>query len=163
MSLVAGPIRRRKLSDEVRERLVERINAGGLRPGGSLPLERELMGILGVGRPAIREAMQQLESLGLIQVRDGERPRVAPPRLDRLAEPLGLAMRHVLTHDDRILEQLKVARSVMERGIARLAAAARAKGGTAALRDALARQALARSDPEEFMRRDGAFTPPLQV
>lgn len=157
MSLVAGPIRRRKLSDEVRERLVERINAGDLRPGDPLPSERELMGILGVGRPAIREAMQQLESLGLVQVRHGGRPRVAQPRLDRLAEPLGLAMRHVLTHDDRILEQLKVARIVMETGVARLAAAARAEGGTAALRDALARQALARDDPEEFMRRDGDF------
>ncbi len=157
MSLDAGPIRRRKLSDDVRERLVERINDGDLRPGDPLPSERELMAILGVGRPAIREAMQQLVSLGIIQVRHGERPRVAPPRLDLLAEQLGLAMRHVLTHDDTILEQLKEARIVVETGTARLAATVRTEAHPEALRDALARQLLARHDPGEFMRRDGDF------
>ncbi len=157
MSLDAGPIRRRELSDEVRERLVERINDGELTPGDPLPSERELMVLLGVGRPAIREAMHQLVSLGLVQVRHGERPRVAPPRLDLLADALGLAMRHVLTHDDTVLEQLKEMRIVLETGTARLAATTRTEAHLGALHDTLAHQALARDDPEEFMRRDGDF------
>jgi DNA-binding FadR family transcriptional regulator len=157
MRLDAGPIRRRKLSDDVRERIIRRIHDGDLRPGDALPSERELMAILGVGRPAIREAMQGLASLGLVQVRHGERPRVAPPRLDLLAEQMGLAMRHVLTHDDTILKQLKEARAVVETGAARLAASTRTKAQLEALRDTLARQLLARSDPGEFMRRDGDF------
>jgi hypothetical protein len=36
MSLEADPIRRRKLSDEVRERLLAQINEGDLRPGDAL-------------------------------------------------------------------------------------------------------------------------------
>lgn len=152
-----APIRRRKLSDEVRERLLAQINAGDLRPGDPLPSERELMTRYGVGRPAIREAMQQLASLGLIVVRHGDRPRLAPPRLDLLAEQLALTMRHVLTHDESILAQLKEARIVVETGTARLAASLRTEADLEMLRDILARQLLARNDPAEFMQRDGDF------
>lgn len=157
MTTDADPIRRRKLSDEVRERMLAQINDGDLRPGDVLPSERELMARYGVGRPAIREAMQQLASLGLIIVRHGDRPRLAPPRLDLLAEQLALTMRHVLTHDDTILAQLKEARIVVETGTARLAAETRTEAHLENLRDVLARQLLARSDPQEFMRRDGDF------
>jgi DNA-binding FadR family transcriptional regulator len=157
MSLDTDPIRRRKLSDEVRERLLAQINEGDLRPGDPLPSERELMALYGVGRPAIREAMQQLASLGLIVVRHGDRPRLAAPRLDLLAEQLALTMRHVLTHDDNILRQLKEARIVVETGTARIAAEMRSEADLEALRDILARQLLARTEPAEFMRRDGEF------
>lgn len=157
MTLDPEPIRRRKLSDEVRERLLAQINDGGLHPGDVLPSERELMASYGVGRPAIREAMQQLVSLGLIVVRHGDRPRLAAPRLDLLTEQLALTMRHVLTHDDTILAQLKEARIVVETGMARLAAERRTEGDLEALRDVLARQLLARADPGEFMQRDGDF------
>jgi DNA-binding FadR family transcriptional regulator len=157
MSVDADPIRRRKLSDEVRERLLAQINEGDLRPGDPLPSERELMVRYGVGRPAIREAMQQLASLGLVVVRHGDRPRLAAPRLDLLAEQLALTMRHVLTHDDSILAQLKEARIVVEMGTARRAAEMRTDADLESLRDILARQLLARSEPQDFMRRDGDF------
>jgi DNA-binding FadR family transcriptional regulator len=157
MSLDVDKVRRRKLSDEVRERLLAQINEGDLRPGDPLPSERELMALYGVGRPAIREAMQQLASLGLIVVRHGDRPRLAAPRLDLLAEQLALTMRHVLTHDDNILRQLREARIVVETGTARLAAELRTDAHLEELRDILARQLLARADPQEFMRRDGEF------
>ena len=157
MTTDADPIRRRKLSDEVRERMLAQINEGDLRPGDPLPSERELMGRYGVGRPAIREAMQQLASLGLIVVRHGDRPRLAPPRLDLLAEQLALTMRHVLTHDETILAQLKEARIVAETGTVRLAAEMRTGADLENLRDILARQLLARAEPQEFMRLDGDF------
>ena len=48
---------RRKLSDEVLERLLRLISEGNLKPGDAMPSERELMERFGVGRPAIREAM----------------------------------------------------------------------------------------------------------
>jgi DNA-binding FadR family transcriptional regulator len=152
-----APIRRRKLSDEVRERLLAEISGSDLRPGDALPSERELMVRFGVGRPAIREAMQQLASLGLVVVRHGDRPRLAPPRLELLAEQMALTMRHVLTHDDTILAQLKEARIVVETGTARMAAERRSPAELDGLSDVLARQRLARHDPGEFLRRDGDF------
>jgi len=153
----ADPGRRRKLSDDVRELLLAQINDGALRPGDQLPSERELMALHGVGRPAIREAMQSLASLGLIIVRHGERPRIAAPRLGLLAEQLGLTMRHVLTHDESVLAQLKEARILVETGTARLAAERRTPADLEGLRDILARQLLERHEPTGFTRRDGEF------
>ena len=55
------PIRRRKLSHEILDRLLARITQGELAAGDHLPSERDLMSQYGVGRPAVREAMQALE------------------------------------------------------------------------------------------------------
>jgi DNA-binding FadR family transcriptional regulator len=157
MTADVSPIRRRKLSDEVRERLLAQINDGDLQPGDPLPSERELMARFGVGRPAIREALQQLASLGLIVVRHGDRPRLAPPRLDVLFEQLAVSMRHMLTHDEAMLDQLKETRLVIEAGSVRRAAEMRTARDIETLQDILARQLLARNDPQAFMRCDGDF------
>ncbi len=42
---------------------------GRLRPGERLPSERELARAWSVGRPTVREAIQQLEGLGFVEVR----------------------------------------------------------------------------------------------
>ena len=77
-------IKRRKLSDEVQDRLLTIIHSEKLSPGDSLPSERELMASFGVGRPAIREAMQNLQRMGLVEIRHGERPKVAKPSIDQM-------------------------------------------------------------------------------
>ena len=53
-----APIQRRKLFQEVLDRLLERLRQGEFQPGDQLPSERELMQFYGVGRPAVREALQ---------------------------------------------------------------------------------------------------------
>lgn len=67
---------RRKLSDEVLERLLRLISEGNLKAGDPMPSERELMARFGVGRPAIREAMQALSNIGLVSISHGERAKV---------------------------------------------------------------------------------------
>lgn len=151
------PIQRRKLSDDVRERLLAQIHEGKLPPGSPLPSERELMEAYGVGRPAIREAMQSLQGLGMIVVRHGERPRVAEPQLDLLAEQMALSMRHILTYDASILTQLKDARVILETQIARIAAETQTEDALAALRDALTAQEQAQDQPDTFLDLDGEF------
>ena len=62
------PIVRRKLSDEVFARLKRMIESGELQPGDEMPSERTLMERFQVGRPAIREAMQALANMGLVEI-----------------------------------------------------------------------------------------------
>ena len=68
MTATPDLIVRRKLSDEVFDRLKTLIASGELQPGDAMPSERELMERFGVGRPAVREAMQQLSNMGLLTI-----------------------------------------------------------------------------------------------
>ena len=65
------PVRRCSVPDEVFEQLAAEVVGGGLGPGESLPSERRLSELLGVSRPAVREALQRLSQAGLVEVRQG--------------------------------------------------------------------------------------------
>jgi DNA-binding FadR family transcriptional regulator len=151
------PIRKRKLSEEVRGRLLALIRSGAVGLGEALPSERELMERLGVGRPAIREAMQSLETIGLIEIRHGERARVAEPSIGRMVDQIGETMKHILSNSPASLENLKEARATFEKEIARIAARKRSASDIARLEEVLAEQTLATGDRATFRRLDGRF------
>lgn len=67
-----SPITRTSLTDEVFTQLVQGILSGDLVIGEPLPSERALADALGVSRPAVREALQRLEQVGLVAIRQGE-------------------------------------------------------------------------------------------
>lgn len=150
-------IKPRKLSDAVQDRLLDLIRRSGLRPGDALPSERELMAQYGVGRPAIREAMQGLQHMGIVDIRHGGRPRVASPSVDAMVDQLATSMRHLLTHGDRSLEHLKEARIALEVEMARVAATRRTADDIAELTAIIAAQTAAQPDPEAFLDHDAAF------
>lgn len=112
-------ILRRKLSDEVLDRLEKMVAQHSV--GASLPSERELMEVFGVGRPSIREALYALETKGLIQIRSGERPKVTRPTAETMLEQLSGAARILLEQPAGVLhfEQLRL---FLEESIARYAA-----------------------------------------
>jgi DNA-binding FadR family transcriptional regulator len=70
-----GPIARRTISEEIRDVLVDKIRSGELTPGAQLPSERELCDQFGVARTSVREAVQGLVTLGLLEKR-GNRSHV---------------------------------------------------------------------------------------
>ena len=70
------PVQRRSLPDAVFEQLTAEIVAGGVPPGDALPAERALTEQLGVNRQAVREALQRMHLLGLVDIRHGEPTRV---------------------------------------------------------------------------------------
>src|SRR5262245_55853004 len=65
------PVERHSLVDAVVSRIREVIEQGRLRAGDRLPTEAELSEQLGVSRTVVREAVSQLESLGLLSVQRG--------------------------------------------------------------------------------------------
>ena len=105
---------------------------------------------LGVGRPAIREAMQSLETIGLIEIRHGERARVAEPSIGRMVDQISDTMKHILSHSPASLENLKEARATFEKEIARIAARRRSDTDIARLEEIVAEQGGAIGDPAKF-------------
>jgi DNA-binding FadR family transcriptional regulator len=110
-----------------------------------------------VGRPAIREAMQSLQRMGLLEIHHGRRARVTAPSIGRKADQVGETMRHFLANSPASLEQLKEARLVFEMEMARIAARRHSASDIARLRAILQAQAEASSDLERFVARDGDF------
>jgi DNA-binding FadR family transcriptional regulator len=62
---------RRRGSDRVAEQIQNAVSAGTLAVGDRLPNERELGRLFGVSRATIREAVRQLETEGMVEVRRG--------------------------------------------------------------------------------------------
>ncbi len=137
------PITRRKLADEVFDRLLRDIEAGAHPPGSQMPSERELMAVYQVGRPAVREAMQRLEKLGLILITHGERARVARPTADDVMRQIDHAARHALATQPASFEELQEARIFFETGIMREAVRLVTSADIARLEQALALQTAA--------------------
>jgi GntR family transcriptional regulator, sialic acid-inducible nan operon repressor len=152
-----GPIQRRKLSQAVLDRLQERIDAGEWRPGDQLPSERDLMESLGVGRPAVREALQSLERSGIISITHGERARVATPSARSLVAQIADGAQHLLRASPGSLEHLKEARLFTEAGFARLAAERATPEEVDALRNCLDAQRRVRPQAERFLDADMEF------
>jgi DNA-binding FadR family transcriptional regulator len=62
---------RQTLSQAVSAAVLDRIRSGEFGPGDRLPTEKMLMEEYGVGRNSVREAIQALVTLGLVEVRPG--------------------------------------------------------------------------------------------
>lgn len=122
MTSPALPPPRAKRADHVQAHLLGRIRSGELRPGDLLPSEREVTAALGVGRVSVREAMQCLERMGLVEIRHGGRPRVRQPTLDEMMRDLGESVRQMLAHSSETFGYFKAARLMFEKEMVRLAA-----------------------------------------
>lgn len=157
MSAVSEPIIRKKLSDEVFARLKHMIETGELRAGDEMPSERELMERYGVGRPAIREAMQALAGKGLVEISQGERARVLHITAETIIRQVELPARLMLSGSSDSLEHLKSARIFFERGMVREAAAKATPEHIAELRGLLEKQKARLGDADPFIDSDMEF------
>lgn len=123
--LDAGPprnsmVRSLKTAELVARSLRRMIVDGRLQEGDFLPHEAALMGLFGVSRPTLREAVRVLESEQLLEVRRGSRTgaRIRVPGPEIVARPAGL----LLELSGATVSQVMVARSGIEPLAARLLA-----------------------------------------
>jgi len=138
------------------DRLERMISSGELTPGDDMPSERELMDRFKVGRPAIREAMQSLERMGLVAISHGERAKVLELTAKSLFRQMDLTAKIMLAKSADTLEHLKSARIFFERGMAREAAQKASPEDIAALHAILDRQRASLGNAEAFIAADMA-------
>jgi GntR family transcriptional repressor for pyruvate dehydrogenase complex len=99
------PIKPKRISDQVFEQLKELIFKGQLKPGDQLMTERELAQSLGVSRPTVREALNKLVAMGLLEHRQGQGTFVHSPADDAGKNPLAAV---VNGHDVSLKDLLEV-------------------------------------------------------
>jgi len=157
MNVVSEPIVRKKLSDEVFARLKHMIETGELKAGDEMPSERELMERYGVGRPAIREAMQTLAGKGLVEISQGERAKVLRITAESIIRQVDLPAKLMLSGSSDTLEHLKSARIFFERGMVREAAVRATPEHIAELRALLDKQKESLGDADAFIDADMEF------
>jgi GntR family transcriptional repressor for pyruvate dehydrogenase complex len=145
------PVNRRSVPEDVFEQIVAEVLSGQMQPGESLPSERRLAEVLGVSRPAVREALKRVSAAGLVEVRQGDSTTV---RDFRRHAGLDLLPSLLLRAGELDLD---VARSILEARlhngprVAQLAAGRR-RPELAALLDDSVRQLESEDDPIERQR-----------
>jgi DNA-binding FadR family transcriptional regulator len=152
-----GPIERRKLYQEVLDRLLARIRGGEFAPGAALPSERQLMEAYAVGRPAVREALFTLQRMGLITISHGDRARLKEVSADTVIAQVADVGRYLLETSPTSLENLKEARLFFETGMVRIAAEKATRQDIGRLRRALDEHRAALGDAALFLAKDMAF------
>lgn len=110
-------IKRKRLADQVADRLMQLIADGTFKAGDRLPSEPELMKQFDVGRSSIREAIGALSLTGILKVRPGQGTHVAEFSPSTGSKPIGL-----LAIGPEKVRELVEARVELEGVIARLAA-----------------------------------------
>ena len=65
------PVTRRSVPDDVFDQVLAGVVDGEIEAGETLPSERRLAEVLGVSRPAVREALQRMAQTRLVEVRQG--------------------------------------------------------------------------------------------
>jgi GntR family transcriptional repressor for pyruvate dehydrogenase complex len=119
---------RKKLAETVAQQILEAVR--DLEPGTRLPPERELTQRLGVGRSTVREALNGLAMVGVVEIRHGQGVFVA----ERPASAQAPGEEAPTEITDDLLE----ARRIVEPELARLAAERRTEDDLAAMDDVLA-------------------------
>ena len=122
-------IQSKKMSAEIVDQVKALLKTGKLQPGEQLPPERAFAEMLGVGRPTLREALNHLEALGIVEIRKRQGVFVNNIGASLVPDPL----RRVFEEDRGMLPYLYEMRKDIEIAAARLAARRRTGDELAAI------------------------------
>ena len=151
------PVARVRTYELVLQRIEAQIVSGELRAGERLPPERELAEMLGVSRPAVREALRVLEAQGVVRSQVGNGP-ASGTTIDRVPrDALSRLLRLHVALGSFPLEDVVETRVTLERSIAVLACRNAKPADLARMRAALVAMDVSEVDLETFNRCDTEF------
>jgi GntR family transcriptional regulator, transcriptional repressor for pyruvate dehydrogenase complex len=146
-------IRRVKLKDQVADMLLDMISSGDYGAGDRLPPERVLVEQLGVSRTVVREALNLLETRGLIRIEHGRGAVVSANGAHALHNNLGFLLRM----QPGALWELMEMRKALEVEVAGLAAERATAEDIATMRAKLDRMREKIDAPEGYVDADVEF------
>ena len=145
-----APLPRRRATTDAIAAIQEQIRSGRLAPGERLPSERALSEALGVSRPTVREAVQSLAAMNILDVRHGAGIFVSSLGMDELLSP----MRFALELSGPTVTHLFEVRLALEPRAAELAAERATDEQLAGIEDCVARHARRGLSREELLELD---------
>jgi len=112
------PVEKKKAYEDIVRQIRTLIEEGKLKRNDHLPSERDLSNTFGVSRTTVREAIRTLESMKLLQSRQGNGTYVVASSEEALIQPLAAAL---FNEKDDILDIFYI-RKIIEPHVAELAA-----------------------------------------
>lgn len=137
------------LSRQIRQLILDR----RLKTGDSLPSQRELSRQLAVGVPAVREALKNLEAIGLIEIRHGKRTVVKQVDMEALLDSVSPAIQLTEAEVVHLLEF----KEIIETRCAFLAAQRATPENLELMRQYLDRMEQSQGDDRRFAEADYLF------
>jgi GntR family transcriptional repressor for pyruvate dehydrogenase complex len=150
-------IRSARLYEQITEQIQSRIMTGELRPGDKLPPERELAEQFGVSRTAVREAVKALHEKGLLEVRPGNGTfisNITDTTSEVMRDSLDLIVNVGLVNG---LVELMQVRTLLEPGIAALAAEMATEANIQAMQQAVDTMDTALDNADVYVEADLKF------
>ncbi len=133
MNTIFSAIEQSKVSEDIVEQIKDLIKTGKLKPGEKLPSERKLSEILKVGRSSLREAINSLSMIGLVEVKKRQGIYVST-----ISDPLVIdPLKELMDDDLQTLNHLYDIRIDIEVASARAAALNRNESNLAEIRHCL--------------------------
>lgn len=113
-----GTLHDESLASQVVDKIVKSIQGGIFEAGDKLPPERELATMLGISRPTLRQALQSLRVLGVLDIRQGSGTYVST---NLVGSGLAEKAAELLMTEDSPLQALEM-RTMIEPDVAAIAA-----------------------------------------
>ncbi len=141
------------VAQSVVEQILDLVRTGMLRSGDRLPSERELIEILNISRPSLREAIRALSTLGVIETSHGGGAYVTDLKARTLLAPLDF----FISLSQSNLADVFESRSIIEIEIARKAAVNATPADVEVLSGMLVAHEKVLDDPVGFRILDARF------
>jgi GntR family transcriptional repressor for pyruvate dehydrogenase complex len=146
-----------RLYEQIIEQIQNRIMEGKLHPGDRLPSEHELAEQFGVSRTVVREAIKALREKGLVEVQPGRGTfvtNITDSTTEVMRDSLGLMVRLNLNNG---VTELNEVRTLLEPGIAAMAAQKATEADIRTMQQAIAAMDAATNDADIFVESDLDF------
>jgi GntR family transcriptional repressor for pyruvate dehydrogenase complex len=143
-----------RLYEQIIQQIQTLVMQGVLRPGDKLPPERELAEQFGVSRTAVREAVKALSEKGLVEILPGRGTFITNFTSAMMRDSLDLIVKLGLTNG---VAHLNEVRTLLEPGIAALAAERITADELQHLEQAVAAMDAAMADADAFAEADLEF------